>query len=100
LATAGYKVPAACEWTRKLLSLSRDYPGHIDPVLTDVVMAGMTGPQLVEKLKAGRMNLTILGICPVMIAILPISGHRREISIFYQSLSALSPKFLRPREGS
>jgi CheY-like chemotaxis protein len=99
LATAGYKVPAACAWTGSFLSLSRDYPGHIDPVLTDVVMPGMTGPQLVEKLKAGRINLTILGICPVMIAISPISRHRREISIFYQNTKAFQPSVVLFRIG-
>ena len=59
LETAGYKVLAAPNG-REALLLSRDYPGHIDLVLTDVVMPGMSGPQVVEELRGDRNHPIVL----------------------------------------
>jgi two-component system, cell cycle sensor histidine kinase and response regulator CckA len=40
--------------------LARDYDGTIDLVTTDVVMPGMAGPELVERLQKTRPELAVL----------------------------------------
>ncbi|HLG55929.1 MAG TPA: PAS domain S-box protein [Vicinamibacterales bacterium] len=47
----GYTVLPASSGA-EALEIARDNPGRIDLVLTDVVMPGMSGPQLVERLRA------------------------------------------------
>jgi PAS domain S-box-containing protein len=55
----GYTVLSASDAT-EALRIARDNAGRIDLVLTDVVMPGMTGPQLVERLRAEQPNLPAL----------------------------------------
>jgi len=55
----GYTVLSASDAT-EALRIARDNAGRIDVVLTDVVMPGMTGPQLVERLRAEQPNLPAL----------------------------------------
>jgi PAS domain S-box-containing protein len=55
----GYTVLAASDATQAL-RIARDNVGRIDLVLTDVVMPGMSGPQLVEQLRGERPDLPAL----------------------------------------
>jgi two-component system cell cycle sensor histidine kinase/response regulator CckA len=59
LRSAGYQVLEASSG-REALSLASAHPGLIDLLFTDVVMPGMSGPQLAEKLAATRPDLRIL----------------------------------------
>jgi PAS domain S-box-containing protein len=55
----GYTVLSASDAT-EAMRIARDNAGRIDLVLTDVVMPGMTGPQLVEQLRAEQPDLPAL----------------------------------------
>jgi len=63
----GYKVLHAESGDRALM-VSAMFYGPIDVLLTDVVMPGMNGPQLSEKLKRSRPDLKVLYM----------SGHHTE----------------------
>jgi PAS domain S-box-containing protein len=59
LRSAGYQVLEASSG-REALGLAAAHAGAIDLLFTDVVMPGMSGPQLAEKLAATRPGLRIL----------------------------------------
>jgi DNA-binding response OmpR family regulator len=59
LGRAGYKVVTVA--TRDALrSLVQQYPGGVDLLLTDVVMPGVGGPELVGKVKARWPGIRVL----------------------------------------
>lgn len=59
LSLQGYNVLQAVNGA-KALELSNEYKGHIHLVVTDVVMPGMTGPELVERISDIRPDMKIL----------------------------------------
>ncbi len=59
LSGAGYKIAEAANG-HEALSLAMQYRERIDVLLTDVVMPGMNGPELVEKLRRSRPDLTVI----------------------------------------
>ncbi|HTC93819.1 MAG TPA: PAS domain-containing protein [Terriglobales bacterium] len=59
LEAQGYKVLAARNSSAGLV-LAKGYPGKIDLLLTDVVMAEMSGPDLAVQIKAHRPDLGVL----------------------------------------
>ena len=59
LAGAGYKVAEAANGS-EALSLALQYRERIDVLLTDVVMPGISGPDLVERLRASRRDLIVI----------------------------------------
>jgi signal transduction histidine kinase/CheY-like chemotaxis protein len=59
LAEAGYRVLEAGDGA-EALELAAHHPGPVDLLLTDMVMPGMTGKQLAERLAAQRAGLTTL----------------------------------------
>jgi two-component system cell cycle sensor histidine kinase/response regulator CckA len=59
LTSQGYKVLPAQNGTAAL-EISERYPDKIALLLTDIVMPGMSGPDLVEKLKLQRPDLNVL----------------------------------------
>lgn len=59
LRSAGYVVLSALSG-RDALDAVAAYEGQVDLLLTDVVMPGMTGPELAEALKARAPNLRVL----------------------------------------
>ncbi len=59
LEEAGYRVLAAAS-AKDALRMGQEHPGPIHLLLTDVIMPGMGGPELVERLTADRPDLRIL----------------------------------------
>ncbi|MEP6493257.1 MAG: response regulator [bacterium] len=59
LQASGYRVLIASNGA-EALRLAAEHPGTIDLLTTDVVMPGMTGPELVAKLHETRPGLTVL----------------------------------------
>lgn len=59
LRRAGYRVFEAAH-AEDALALATTYPGKIDLLLTDVVMPGISGPQLAEQLVEQRPELSVL----------------------------------------
>jgi nitrogen-specific signal transduction histidine kinase len=55
----GYKVIQASEG-REAIKISRKHKGHIDLLMTDVIMPHMNGKVLADQLLAERMNLKVL----------------------------------------
>jgi len=55
----GYTVLSASD-AMQALSIARDNVGRIDLVLIDVIMPGMTGPQLVDRLRSEQPDLPAL----------------------------------------
>lgn len=55
----GYRVFSAAGG-QEALDLSENYPGTIDLVVTDVVMPGMNGRQVVERLRLARPDIRVL----------------------------------------
>jgi signal transduction histidine kinase/ActR/RegA family two-component response regulator len=68
LTTAGYAVIEAASGEEALIK-SQQSPASIDLVLTDVVMAGMNGPDLVARLHKAQPEM----------AVLYMSGYNREL---------------------
>jgi two-component system cell cycle sensor histidine kinase/response regulator CckA len=64
---AGYQVLVAAD-PAQALSIVEDYAGHLDLLLTDVIMPMMTGVQLAERVVAVRSDIKVLYM----------SGHARE----------------------
>jgi CheY-like chemotaxis protein len=56
---AGYEVLVAGSGAEAIGQVAR-HPGQIDLVVTDVVMPGLSGPQVVEELRRGRPGLRVL----------------------------------------
>jgi len=56
LRSQGYSVLEACDG-QTALSVSDEYPGRIDLVLSDAIMPGMTGGVVVERLRRARPGL-------------------------------------------
>ena len=56
----GYTVLEAPDGATALTMVGGEAGGHIDLLLTDVIMPGMSGRELAEKLKASRPNLHVL----------------------------------------
>jgi len=56
----GYTVLEAPDGATALTMVDGEAGGHIDLLLTDVIMPGMSGRELAEKLKASRPNLHVL----------------------------------------
>ena len=61
LGSAGHSVIEACN-PEDALEQARQYDGHIDLLLTDVVMPGGTGRDLAERIQDVRPNLRVLFI--------------------------------------
>jgi CheY-like chemotaxis protein len=59
LSRAGYRVIEAKDGVESLECADRE-PGEIQLLITDVVMPGMSGPQLVERLRNRRSRLKVL----------------------------------------
>jgi two-component system, cell cycle sensor histidine kinase and response regulator CckA len=59
LAGAGYMVLSARSGAQAL-EIAREYAGHIDITISDVVMPGQSGPQFVDQLKLARPNVKVL----------------------------------------
>jgi CheY-like chemotaxis protein len=59
LSQYGYRVRAAINGTEALQTAKR-FPGPIDLMITDVVMPGMTGPELASKLAPSRPAMRVL----------------------------------------
>jgi signal transduction histidine kinase/ActR/RegA family two-component response regulator len=59
LARRGYSVLTASSG-EEALAICRDHDGPIDVLVTDVVMAGMTGPELAKRVAAMRDGIAIL----------------------------------------
>jgi signal transduction histidine kinase/ActR/RegA family two-component response regulator len=70
LSHEGFRVLAA-ESAERALVLSAEHDGVIDVLVTDVVMSGMGGPQLAERLRAARPGIRTLFM----------SGYSRNQSI-------------------
>ncbi|MEE8524711.1 MAG: response regulator [Thermoanaerobaculia bacterium] len=66
----GYQVVAVADGERALAAVDRD--GVPDLVLTDVVMPGMSGPELVEQIRAQGT-----------VEVIFISGHPAEVAARY-----------------
>ena len=86
LANAGFTVLTAVDGP-EALKVSRDYPGAIHLLLTDVVMPEMDGPKLAEKLTQERPRMRVL----------LMSGHSPH-QIPEAFLSRLLQKPFHPRE--
>jgi two-component system, cell cycle sensor histidine kinase and response regulator CckA len=61
LSRQGYRVFSAANGV-EALQLCRDYPGTIDLLVTDIVMAGMSGPELAAKMETTRPRTSVLYI--------------------------------------
>jgi CheY-like chemotaxis protein len=61
LESRGYTVLCAGDGTQAL-KLDKDHPGPIDILVTDLIMPGLSGTELVEKIQASRPDLKILFI--------------------------------------
>jgi two-component system, cell cycle sensor histidine kinase and response regulator CckA len=59
LQRCGYNVTVACDGADALVKYQRD-PARFDLVITDVVMPGMSGSELVSRLRAHRPELRVL----------------------------------------
>lgn len=59
LKSQGYTVLATSD-PDEALRISTSYPGAIDLLVTDVIMPGMSGPELMEKMIAARDRLKVL----------------------------------------
>jgi two-component system, cell cycle sensor histidine kinase and response regulator CckA len=59
LSQAGYKVLTAPD-SRAIRSLLGEYSGTIDLLLTDVIMPGISGPELVRLVRESRPNIRVL----------------------------------------
>jgi len=59
LEEAGYQVLAARDGPQAL-RVSRDYAGEIHLLLTDVVLPGISGPELAQQLRASRAGIRFL----------------------------------------
>ena len=59
LRRSGYTVLEAGN-AREAMPLGEHYDGHIDLLVTDVVMPGMSGPELADALKPVRPNMPVL----------------------------------------
>jgi PAS domain S-box-containing protein len=59
LEQAGYTVLAACDG-REALRLSKQHPGEIDLMVTDVVMPGLSGRDVAERLWLSRPDTKVL----------------------------------------
>ena len=55
----GYAVLAAADGV-KALELSEGYSGRIDLLLTDMIMPGLNGKALYDKIKASRPDINVL----------------------------------------
>ena len=55
----GYRVLAAADG-ESAIAISRAFPGHIDLLVTDVVMPGMNGRELAEQLEMMRPGMRVL----------------------------------------
>jgi two-component system, cell cycle sensor histidine kinase and response regulator CckA len=61
LRSCGYQVLEAADGL-SALNLASQHSGPIDALITDVVMPGLGGPVLVERLRAGRPNVKVIYI--------------------------------------
>ena len=59
LTQAGYKVLTAPD-SEAIKSLLAEYSGTIDLLLTDVIMPGISGPELVRLVRQSRPNIKVL----------------------------------------
>lgn len=60
LGAVGYKVLSACNGDEALALLEADKGGTVQMIVTDVVMPGMSGPELVERAKLCRPLVKVL----------------------------------------
>jgi len=68
------------------LVLSREHPGEIDALLTDIVMPNMLGPDLAEQMKAENPNLRVLFM----------SGHAQPVLGASKMLTPDTPLIQKP----
>lgn len=59
LGQLGYRILAAANG-QEALAVARDYAGTIDALLSDVVMEGLTGPELAKTLQRDRPALKVI----------------------------------------
>lgn len=82
LRNAGYRVLSAPDGAQAL-ALSRDTPGQIDLLVTDIVMPGMGGPELATAFLADRPGARVLFT----------SGYTEDV-VARQGLAVAGPAFL------
>jgi CheY-like chemotaxis protein len=61
LGQLGYRMLSAASG-QEALSVAREYSGNIDLLITDVIMDGLAGPQLAEKLLQTRPDMEVIFI--------------------------------------
>jgi signal transduction histidine kinase/ActR/RegA family two-component response regulator len=77
LASLGYE-PVGCTGAAEALRVFRAAPGRFDAVLSDVIMPGMTGPELVRELRRLRPDLPAILMSGYGGPVLPT--HSAEVS--------------------
>ncbi len=73
LSRAGYRVLAAASGP-EAIEIVTDYPGHIDVLLTDVIMPRMLGKEAAERIRAMRPGIKVLFMSGYTQGFLDIQG--------------------------
>ena len=79
----GYRVLAAADGD-SAIAISRAFPGHIDLLVTDVVMPGMNGQEVAEQLELMRPGLRVLFVSGYTGDAILMKGISRDERTFMQ----------------